>query len=366
MGSAGIDRHAGKHLWFEQAVLIVDCRADQKPAGRWVDCGRNVVDTRFEDFVWQREQGEANLLADRYPGRFRLPHKGRQPHRREIADDKYGIAGAAADKLARSDLALYDRAGDRRRDRGVGTHLPCFLKCLDLLFRTAKNSQPVVGGFQRGLRRAQVILRRRQIVLCLLPVLERHRLAGVEIVRPLFDNLRKIKLGACAVQSTQCRDEIIQSLHRVGGFDDEQRLTALNLVARFHQKLCHAARIGREDRRRAFFVDGDFAFGQMLGAKDPFRYWLDCQTRPLRRSWNVARQFGFGQACRFSRLRVLDKHPRGAKDAQANQSRRRESDSQPSQIPISAGCHVGNVHINVRDLARLDETADYLAVFAAL
>jgi len=133
MVSAGIDRHVGKHFWFEQSVLIFDCRADQKPARRWVDCCRNVVDTRFEHFVRQREQGEAHLLAYRHARRFGLPHKGCQPHCREIANDEYRIAGAGADKLARSDLALYDRAGDRRIDRGVGTQLSCLLKCRDLL-----------------------------------------------------------------------------------------------------------------------------------------------------------------------------------------------------------------------------------------
>jgi hypothetical protein len=48
---------------------------------------------------------------------------------------------------------------------------------------------------------------------------------------------------------------------------------------------------------------------------------------------------------------MLDEHPRGAKDAQADQSYYRESNGQPSQI----GCH-GNAHIGLRDLVRLGET----------
>ena len=96
-------------------------------------------------------------------GRFGFPHEGHQPHRREIADDEYRIAGAGADELTRADLALHDRPADRGIDRGVGADLPGLLKCRDLLFRTAEDSQPVMGCFQRRFGRAHVILRRRQI-----------------------------------------------------------------------------------------------------------------------------------------------------------------------------------------------------------
>ena len=180
--AAGIDRHIGEHLRLEHAILVVDRGAHQQPAGRRIDRGGDVVDPRLELPARHGEQRERQFLADRHAGRFGFPHEGRQPHRREIADHEYRIAGAAVDELTGPDLALHDGAGNRRIDRGIGADLPGLLECRDLLFRAAENSQPVACGLERRLRRTHVVLGLDQIGLRLLPVLERHRLARIEIV----------------------------------------------------------------------------------------------------------------------------------------------------------------------------------------
>jgi hypothetical protein len=86
-----------------------------------------------------------------------------------------------------------------------------------LLFRTAEDSQPVVGRFQSfSAERAPFCAAVKSFCAC---CLERGR------------------LGASCVQSAEGRDEIIQSLHGVGGFDYEQRLTAFDRIAWFTNSL---------------------------------------------------------------------------------------------------------------------------------
>ena len=137
-------------------------------------------------------------------------------------------------------------------------------------------------GLERGLRRALIVLRLGQRVLRSLPVLQRHRLAGIEIVLTLLVDLRQVELGARAVERAQRRDEIVQRLHGVGGFDHEQRLAALDRVAGLDQQLRHAAGIGREHRRRGILVDGDLAFGDVLGAELLLLGRFEGEARPLR------------------------------------------------------------------------------------
>src|SRR4051812_2672893 len=76
---AGIDRHTGEHLRLEHAVLVVDCRADEKPPGRWINRSRHIIDARLERATWQREHGEIDILANADARGLALAHEGRQP-----------------------------------------------------------------------------------------------------------------------------------------------------------------------------------------------------------------------------------------------------------------------------------------------
>jgi hypothetical protein len=87
---------------------------------------------------------------------------------------------------------------------------------------------------------------------------------------------------------TALRAAIKSFLYRVGCFDDEQRLSALDDVARFRQKLDHAARIGREDGRRTIFVDRDLALGDVFAAKCLLGHRLDGKSGPLRRARHIS------------------------------------------------------------------------------
>ena len=149
-----------------------------------------------------------------------------------------------------TDLALHDRAAERRIDRCLGADLAGLLECRDLFFRASEDPQAVMGRLEGGLGRTHVVLRGGEIVLRVLPVLERHRLAGIELVLTLLVDLCQLEFRARAAQRAQRRDEIVERLHGVGGFDDEQLLPAPDDLAGLHHELHDAAGIGREDRRR--------------------------------------------------------------------------------------------------------------------
>src|SRR5207248_5609442 len=126
------------------------------------------------------------------------------------ADDEDGVAGAGGDELARTDLALHDRAGERRIDRCLGADLAGLLKRRDLFFRASKDPQAVMGRLEGGLGGTRIVLRGGEIVLRVLPVLERDRLAGIEVVLTLLVDLRQLEFRARAAQRAQRRDEIVE------------------------------------------------------------------------------------------------------------------------------------------------------------
>ena len=148
---ARIDRDIGEHLRLEQAVLVVNGRADHQSAGHRIDRCRDVVDLRLETPARQREHLEIDVLADAHIGRLALAHEGGEPDRGEIADDEDGIAGAGRDELAWTDLALHDGAADRgidgrfRRDRAL------LLKAVDFRFGASENAQTIARRIQRRL-----------------------------------------------------------------------------------------------------------------------------------------------------------------------------------------------------------------------
>src|SRR5262249_57590177 len=119
--------------------------------GRGMEGGRYVVEPSLERTARQCEHLEAQFLTLAHVGSFALSHEGRQPYAREITNYVHGVGCPAVDELARADFPLHDRAANRRVDRRVGTDLPCFLEGLDLLFRPAADSNPVVSGAARVL-----------------------------------------------------------------------------------------------------------------------------------------------------------------------------------------------------------------------
>ena len=96
----------------------------------------------------------------------------------------------------------------------------------------AEDSQPVARRLQRGLRRAQIVLRLDQGRLGLLIILQRNRLALEQILGAVVLQLRQIERRLGLVQTGHGGDEIVLRLHGIGGFDHEQRLALRDAVAR--------------------------------------------------------------------------------------------------------------------------------------
>ena len=213
---------------------------------------------------------------------------------------------------------------------------------------------------QRRLGGALVILRGDEIVLRVLPVLQRHRLAGIEIVLTLLVDLRQVELRARAVQRAQRRDGVVQRLHGVGRLDDEQLLPALDDVARLDQELHDAARIGREDRRRTILVDGDLAFGDVLGTKYLLVRGLESEARPFRIGRHEARGIALDDARGF-RLGALNEHAARAHDGADDKRDRHQHKRQPSWAPVSAQCH-GTTLCIALGTCRCADTSVMLAV----
>ena len=122
----------------------------------------------------------------------------------------------------------------------------------------------------------------------LLVILQRHRLALEQILGAGVLQLREIERRLGLVQAGHGGDEIVLRLHRIGGFDHEQRLPLRDGVAGLRQQPDHPAGIGREHRRRAILIDGDLAFGDVLGPEVVLGHGLDGQARPFGRRRRVA------------------------------------------------------------------------------
>ena len=115
----GIDRDGGEHLRLQHAFPIVDGGANQQPAGRRIDRGRHVGDARGQRMAGQRHDIDRDFLPYRHDRGVALANERNEPDGGEIADHKDRIAGAGVDILAGADLALHDRARDRRVDRDL-------------------------------------------------------------------------------------------------------------------------------------------------------------------------------------------------------------------------------------------------------
>src|SRR4029078_4747206 len=119
MITGGIDSDIGEHLRFQQTVLVVERGAHEKSPGRGINSSRDIVDARRQRSARQRQNIHGDLLTHRYPRSVTLADKGGEPHRGEVADHKYRIAGARIDVLAWADLPLHNGASDRREDGGI-------------------------------------------------------------------------------------------------------------------------------------------------------------------------------------------------------------------------------------------------------
>ena len=139
------------------------------------------------------------------------------------------------------------------------------------------------AGFERRFGGAQIGARLHEIGLRGLVVAQRHRLAFEQRAVLPFDDLGDRHARARPIDAGDAGQEIVLRLHHVGGFDEEQRLAGLDRVARLGHQPRHPPGIGRIDRRRMILVDGDLAFGGVLGPEHLGRHRLDAERRPLRR-----------------------------------------------------------------------------------
>ena len=115
----------------------------------------------------------------------------------------------------------------------------------------------------------------------MLPVFQGDGLALVEGTEPVLDCLRQPELRVGLIERGNRRNEIVVDLHRVGGFEDEQRLSARHPIAGLGKKLHHAPGVRRVDGRRLVLVDRDLPFGHINGPKDDLPHRLDRQRSPL-------------------------------------------------------------------------------------
>ena len=136
--------------------------------------------------------------------------------------------------------------------------------------------------------RAQIVLGLDQRGLALLVVLQRNGLAFEQVLGARVLDLGKIERRLRLVHAGHRGDVVVLRLHRIGGFDHEQRLPLGDVVARPHQQLGEPAGIGREHRRRAILIDRDLAFGDVFGPERPFGDGLDGQAGPFGWSRRVA------------------------------------------------------------------------------
>src|SRR4029079_5033854 len=146
-----------EHFRLERSVPVVDGGADHETPRRRIDRGGDVIDTRLELATGKRQHRKGDILSDGDVRSLALAHEGREPDRREVPDHEHRIAGAAADELAGTDLALHDRAADWRSDRRLGADLARLLEFGDLLLGPPQDTQPIMRRLERGLRRAHII-----------------------------------------------------------------------------------------------------------------------------------------------------------------------------------------------------------------
>ena len=215
----------------------------------------------------------------------------------------------------------------------------------------AENAQPVARRFQRDIGGAHVVFGGVERALGLLHFLERNGLALVEQALPLVVDLGEIERRAGLVQRGRGGDEVVLRLHHVGRFDREQRLAGRYDVAGLDEQLGDAAGIGREDRRRAIFVDGDLAFGHVLGAEHSLLGGFHRQRRPLRgggieqppRPLRLARDCGVHVGRFAGRLRLDRPDHGGASDDERHDDQRLHPRRQGTHPDLGAMGVAGHV-----------------------
>ena len=152
---------------------------------------------------------------------------------------------------------------------------------------------------RRGFGGAQVGPRLGEIGGRGLEVAQRPGLALVQRAVLLLDDLGDRHPRLRPVDRGKSGEEIVLRLNHVGGFDVEQRLPALDHVARLGHQPGHPPGVGRKDRRGLVLVDRDLAFGHVLGAEGHRLDRLHAERCPLGRCRHKAGD-AFGLAGHFS------------------------------------------------------------------
>ena len=95
---------------------LVNLRAHRQAPRVGVERRCDVAQPGAEHLPGKGQHRDLDRRAELQRRRVRSAHIGDQPDEDEVADREHRIGGAGIDVLAEADLALDDRAGDRRAD----------------------------------------------------------------------------------------------------------------------------------------------------------------------------------------------------------------------------------------------------------
>ena len=214
----------------------------------------------------------------------------------------------------------------------------------DLLVGLAENSQPIAHRGERDLVAADSVLRRDEIGLGLLPILERAALGQIKITRAFFIGLRLRELRARRLQIGERGDQVILLLHELARLDLEERRAGLDMIAQLRNQFDDPPRIRRKYRGGQIVVDCDAAFRHLFRTEADEANGLDLEPRPLLLGWpENSRGCRRRRPCTLGLIRgVLPDH-RPGKDRNADKhcrerdqhklSNRRQMPAQQGDLP---------------------------------
>ncbi len=223
-------------------------------------------------------------------------HIGDEPDARQIADGEDRIAGALADILAQTQLALQHVTADRRGNREIGVGMAGCDDLRDGLIRLVENAQPRFRGRERDQSGFLIVLGAGEVGLRLLPILQRAALDVEELMRALFGGLQKIDQRRRLGDRGHGRYEIVLGLNEIGGIDLEQGLALFDIIAFTHEEGGDPPGIGWKNRRCRVGVDRDLPVGLALRLEGDFLDGLGLDRRPLLRGELKWRSFSMAFA----------------------------------------------------------------------
>ena len=145
--------------------------------------------------------------------------------------------------------------------------LPLVLEAGDLVGGQPEDAQPVARRVDRGHGGAQVLLRRVELGLRLLPVLQRARLALVEALVARLVEGDEREFRARPVARRDRGEEIVLRRDDLGAVDLEQRRALADPLAEPRHQAGHPAGERRQHDRADVLVVGDLADREFFQAE---------------------------------------------------------------------------------------------------